>query len=171
MQTHDRNGFLSQFPIFYCLYFFPGYMAISAWIFFEIFLMILLRGTEARQWLHFYNNRFLITFCQLLQGSLDNRLICFIHIVNTCSILFPDIISLTIYGYRVDDGVKLIPRSSRLPDRFLSFPHLRYSFVKAQFICAVTRIPADRIIIIVYHIPAAFIKKVKTAGHLKTIRA
>jgi len=43
--------------------------------------------------------------------------------------------------------------------------------VKAQFICAVTRIPADRIIIIVYHIPAAFIKKVKTAGHLKTIRA
>ena len=70
---------------------------------------------------------------KLVQRLLYNIGILWIGIINTGAILRADIISLTIYGYRVDDSVKLIQKLLQRKHVFIIQD--MYTLCKARILC------------------------------------
>ena len=108
-------------------------MTVTIRMLIQIILMTGLCGIEIFKRLIFNSKRLIIGFLKLVQRLLYNIGILWIGIINTGAILRAGIISLTIYGYRVDDGVKLIQKLLQRKHVFIIQD--MYTLCKARILC------------------------------------
>jgi hypothetical protein len=122
-----------------------SYMAISIWIFIKIFLMIFLRFIIIVQGLDFNCYFFLVPFLKFPNRLKNCRFIFRIGKINPCPVLSADIISLVVYGYRINNVIIKV-KQERQSDFIIVIYNLnRFSMsgiaITDLFVCWICRIP------------------------------